>query len=237
MPAAAAWFKVPAERLIEQGRESIALLREPDLADRRAELAVVGLEGARFTFALEDAVAALEAARESQLRLSEALGEERDQDRILAEEGFRWLQRLHARGRYAAAGGADPEGQLPARLGYRSLPRARGAGVEAELSRALPEVEALLPVLQVHGVDRAFVDEGHQLARGLGRARQRTAEVHARRVEATATLRACEEALVTLLRRLVAADEAASLDLADRPLGFPLRRLAPPRKGGVRSAG
>jgi hypothetical protein len=237
MPAAAAWFKVATERLLEQGRLSLGLLRDPEGAPRRAELAVVGLEGARFTFALEDALAGLETARADQLRLSEALEDEREQDRILADEGFRWLQRLHARGRYAAAGGADPGGELPARLGYRSLPRARGAGVEAELLRVLPEVEALLPRLLPHGVDQAFLDEGQQLGRGLARARQRTADVQARRKEATAAVRAGEEALSTLLRRLVAADEAASLDLPGRPISFPLRLLAPPRKGGLRAEG
>ena len=92
MPAAAAWFKVAPERLVEQGKLSLSLLRDPENAPRRAELAVVGLEGARFTFALEDALAGLEAARAEQLRLSEALEEEREQDRIWKADTERWVR-------------------------------------------------------------------------------------------------------------------------------------------------
>ena len=229
MPAPIAAFKVSAERLLEQGRASVELLRAPEHAESRAELALVGLEGVRFTFELEDAVLSLSVARADQLQLSASLDDEREQDRILADEGFRWLQRLHARARLAAVGGADPEGELPLRLGFRALPRARGAGVEAELQRVLPELDALQERLRPHGLDEGFAEEGRQLARALQRARARTATVSARRKAATSAVRAAEQALVTSLRRLVAADEATCLERPGRARAFPLAVLCPPR--------
>lgn len=229
MPAPIAAFKVSPERLLDQARASLALLRAPENADLRADLSAVGLEGVRFTFELEDAVLALATARADQLQLSSTLDEEREQDRRLAEEGFRWLSRLHARARFAAAGGADPEGAFPQRLGYRALPRARGAGVEAELHRVLPELESLAAQLAEHGLDDGFVEEGRSLGRALRRARDRTATVADRRKSATAEVRRAEGAVVTALRRLVAADEATCLERPGRRRAFPLALLLPGR--------
>jgi hypothetical protein len=229
MPAPIAAFKVSPERLLDQARASLDLLRAPENADLRADLSSVGLEGVRFTFELEDAVLALSTARADQLQLSAALDEEREQDRLLAEEGFRWLSRLHARARLAAAGGADPEGIFPHRLGYRALPRARGAGVEAELARVLPELDGLAAILAPHGLDAGFVEEGRQLSRGLQRARARTATVADRRKTATTAVRGAEQALITALRRLVAADEATCLERPGRRRAFPLTLLLPGR--------
>ncbi len=218
-------FKVSPELLLEQGRESLKCMRGGVPSDALEALRVAGVDAVRLSYELEDALEQLGEARRQQLRLNDDLGHEREQDRLASERGFRWIQRLLARARVAIAAGGDPVGDLPNRLGFRNVPRARAQGVERELARLEEVLPGLLPRLEPFGVDRGFLEEGRLILLDLAQSRRLTAEVSLARKETTQAVRAAEHRLVGLLRTLAAADQAASVEFPGRPLAFPLRVL------------
>jgi hypothetical protein len=218
-------FKVSPELLLEQARECLSGLRGGVPLAALEALRVAGVDAVRLRYELEDALEQLEDARRQQLRLSDELEREREQDRLASERGFRWIQRLIARARVAIAAGADPVGDLPTRLGFRNIPRARAQGVERELARLDELLPSLLPRLEPYGVDRGFLEEGRLILSDLAQSRRLTAEVSQARKDTTQGVRAAENRLIGLLRTLAAADQAATVEYPGRPLAFPLKVL------------
>ena len=128
--------------LLDQGRVTLDELRAGANRPGVEALERLGFNAATVTSDLETALARASAAEADQERAKAAYLTEADEDRALAEQGYRWVQRLQARVRLYGAG--NPEASA---YEYRSLFRfgqlraARARSVVYELHR-IPEAEA-----------------------------------------------------------------------------------------------
>ncbi|MBI5495259.1 MAG: hypothetical protein HY904_09520 [Deltaproteobacteria bacterium] len=215
-------FEVSTSVLIDQARTTLRAFQAPEDAPRVAELAPEGLKAQEFKADLDKAAKELETVEADQERAKQAYQKEADEDQAVAEEGYRWVLRTHAKARsYLSDVDSDPD-DIPGKLRFGHLRSARARGVKYEMLVLLPEVTALAGKLTGVGAGPEFVAEGQDILRRLGVELQETADAKAKREALTRKVRRQEIVTSRVLRKLVAADEAASLARPERAPAFRL---------------
>lgn len=227
MPAYPSWFRVHPRTVLAQAVATSRQLADPALTVPLLDLQVVGVHGAtlrRTVDGLRDQLRAhLDWQADAEQRLSDVQAERAEAVQVF----FAWRARLFARLRFAARRGADPEGAFSQVFGYRSVPRPRAAGLVSAghaVFAALAEREASL---RPYGIDPGFVGEGRAAHERLSSLQVEVAEGLTDRKAATRAVHAaCADVKVELLA-LVAADDAAALEMGRAP-AFALAVLRPP---------
>ena len=227
MPAYASWFRVHPRTVLKQVDASIALLEAPSNTAAMVDLQLVGLDGPLFRAGLAQARAELVAQLAAQADAEQRLQAARVDRRSAASQFFAWRGRLFARLRLAARQGGDPERSFAKVFGYRKVPQLRAAGLVRHGAELFVALEVRSASLAARGVDAAFVAQGRALYRALTSHHAEVADVTAERKVASAAVQQACETIREQLLVLVAADEAAALEV-DRPVAFGLKVLRPP---------
>lgn len=229
-------YDVPTQVLLDQGRVTLDELRASANRPGVEALEGLGFDVATVTSDLETALARASAAEAEQERAKAAYLTEADEDRAVAEQGYRWVQRLHARVRlYGAENPETSAYEYRSRFRFGQLRVARARSVVYELRILIPEAEAQKAKLAAVGVNDAFIAEATQILDRLAAGRQETAGVRANRETATRAVREAEGHLSDLLHRLELADEAAALETPEAHRWFTLDIIAAER-GRVEAA-
>ncbi len=226
-------YNVPVACLTDQLRTTLDELAAEANADRVKALAEFGIDGPKFTKKLLGAYDTLVAAESNQERTKGDYDAETDEERLVAEQGYRWKLRLDARVRCYIKQHGDKDdlaGQF--RFGELHAPRARG--VRNELLIALDECKEHAAKLAPFGVTAAFVGEGKALLAKLGATTPSTA-TKAKRGKQTRGVRKSALAASQLLAQLLAADEAYALDHEDETVAFRID-LIRAEEGRIRAA-
>ncbi len=226
MPAYASWFRVHPRTVLEQVDASIGLLGAPAHTAAMVDLQLVGLDGPLFRAGLARARAELVHQLAAQADAEQRLQAARRDQRAAAEHFYGWRGRLFARLRLAARQGGDPERSFAKVFGYRKVPQLRAAGLVRHGAELFVALEVRSASLSVRGVDAEFVARGRALYRALTAHHAEVGDITAdRKVASAAVQQACETIRDQLLI-LVAADDAAALEVG-RPLAFGLKVLRP----------
>lgn len=204
-------YQVSTKALCAQGRQMVRALQAEGTRARREALSSVGIDAAELTNKIVAATEQLESLEAEQERAKEAYLQEAREDRAIVEEGYRYKLSLDARARAYIAAHGD-EDNLPGRLRFGHLTRARARGVIYELRAVLPELPALTDKLASVGIDDAFIAKGWDILARLQADKQETEEAKQARMRLTKAVRAGELALSQLLHQLDAADEAITLE-------------------------
>lgn len=212
---------VSTKVLIEQARSSSNQLKAPSMREGRDGVAAEGLKVETFQADLDQAIEDGQNAEATQERLKQKYLHEAHQDQALAQQGYRWVQRLQSKSRFAEASMAENL-ELPSRLRFGKLRSARARGVIYHLRIILPELETLRAQLAPFGIDEAFIAQGYKILADLGVERAETAEAKAEREDMTRQVRKAEKRLDQLLTQLDAADQAAALARPDARRFFSL---------------
>ena len=218
-------FNVPTVVLLDQAKAVLDEFRSPSTADIRHYMREAGFDPDRLADDLRRAYERghqLEAAQE---RAKQLVREEREEDRLAAEQGFQWIRRLHARLRLADAEGALDHVDVGRRFRFGHLPAARVRGVVYELRILMPLVHQLGDSLADYGVDAAFRREGDLRLAAVVRDRAETIDAQAERERLTEAVREAEAELVRLLRRIRSIRQIVSLDSGRELRGFALGKL------------
>ncbi len=221
-------FEVPTNVLLEQGRATLGLLEADDTLRGRQALTSIRFDVTGFIDNLRGAIAEGEVAEAEQERAKALVTREHQEDRSLAEAGFRWILRLQARVRrylVASKKASDAE-DLRGVFRFGKLRRARARGVLYELRILIPEAEEQQQTLAPFGLDEAFIEEGRNLLVALGAERSETTAAIAKRNQLTRKVQAAEERLSSLLSQLEQADHTAALETPDARRWFPLDVIA-----------
>lgn len=226
MPAFASWFRVHARQVLAQVDVSIHQLGDPAYASSVIDLASVGLDTPAFRMQLALARGALADALTAQALADDRLQAARGERALAAKRFFAWRGRLFARLRLAARQGADPERTFSTVFGYRRVPQVRAAGLVAHGESLFSALSARSASLSNRGVGAPFVAEGRALYRALVELHAEVDEVTSHRKRETAAVQEAVVAVRELLLILVAADDAAALEVGRAPM-FGLDVLRP----------
>lgn len=218
-------FNVPTAVLLDQAAFTLDELRAAASAPIRDALRASGFDVDDYITRLSAAIDAGNTLEAEQERAKAAVDQEREEDRALAQQGYRWIQRLHARLRMAEARGAMPGTNLGRRYRLAALRRPRVRGVLYKLRILLPELAGDLAALHGFGVTRALYAEGQHILDALTQDRRETAAAISTREQLTVQVREIEATITALLRELRAARDIAALDTGRTLTGFSLQIL------------
>lgn len=218
MPAYASWFRVHARRVLAQVDASLGQLSDPANASAVIDLAVVGLDTPAFRMQLSLARGALADGLAAQTLAETRLQAARTERACAAERFFAWRGRLFARLRLAARQGADPERTFSSVFGYRRVPQVRAAGLVAHGETLFAALAARAASLSSRGVAASFVAEGRALYRALVELHAEVDEATSHRKRETAAVQESVAAVREQLLILVAADDAAALEVGREPV-------------------
>ena len=227
MPAYASWFRVHPRTILAQVEASVAQLGDPVYASELVDLQVVGVDTPAFRMQLSLAGGMLADRLASQAQATARLEAARVDRTRAAEQFFSWRGRLFARLRLAARQGADPERAFAAVFGYRKVPQARAAGLVQHGDVLFLALDARAASLSSRGVTPAFVAEGRALHRALCALHAEVQEATVDRKNETVAVQVSCDAVREQLLILVAADDAAALEVGRSPV-FTLAVLRPP---------
>lgn len=216
-------FEVSTKVLVDQGQATLRQLESPQLVGALADLAQEGLVASAFTAALKSEVDSLAKLEADQERAKGAYEREAAQDRALAEQGYAWVLRTHAKVRtYINLVPEAASQDLPSRLRFGHLRSAKARGVVYELRILLPELKALAPQLARVGIDDAYLAVAEKLLTDLAADQKETEDARQHRMTLTANVRKGETEVSRLLNQLQAADAAACLANPTRGPAFGL---------------
>ena len=227
MPAYASWFRVHPRIILAQAEASIAQLADPGCAAELVDLQLVGVDTPTFRVQLTLAVGVLADHLASQAQTAARLEAARTDRARAAERFFSWRGRLFARLRLAARQGADPERSFASVFGYRKVPQARAAGLVQHGEMLFSALDARAASLSSRGMAAAFLAEGRALYRSLCALHAEVEDATADRKSETAAVQGACAAVREQLLILVAADDAAALEVGRSPV-FTLAVLRPP---------
>ncbi len=215
-------YDVPTKVLLDQCRVTLDTLAATSNAAWLTELKHQGLDSGEFMRALKNTYEVTIAAEATQEHLKEECAKEARDNQAAAEEGYRWLQRVQARGRnYLATEDVDPA-DIAGKLRFGKLHNSRARSVMYEMRVILPELADIKATLKPYGLTDALINEGRALLKRLSIELTEAADADTRRRAATKKVREAELTLTRLLDRLLTADESAALE---RPENEPHFRL------------
>lgn len=208
--------------LIAQAESIVTAMDLPENAD-----AVASLEKEKlpkdFSTRLAVAVRELIRAESDQERIKTEYLRETKEDRVLAEQGAKWIKRLQAKARVYLSTRERDELDLAGQLRFGQLRNTASRGVTYELRILIPEAREHRTLL---GLDPAFIVEGYEILRLLGIDLKETAAVKQQRKAMTTRVRQGELAVTRLLGQMRAADESAAFERVNGGLAFPLTIIA-----------
>lgn len=211
-------FRVPTKVLIAQGEATAFAMKLADNAEALGRLEKEGLPK-NLAERIEASTQALISAEVEQERAKAQSLRQRKFDRALADQGFLWVKRLHARGRmYLATQGSDTI-DMAEQLRFGQTKNKNVRGAVYALRDLVPEAGEQQAVL---ALDDAFLTEGAETLRKLGVSMKATALALKNQQAITAQVRAGDVALSQLLDQVRIADEAASLAAPQGQATFPL---------------
>lgn len=218
-------FNVPAAVLLDQAAFTMEELRGPNNRPTLQAMRKSGFDVDDFVHRFESTLQRALDVHTRQEKSKALVNQEREEDRTLAEAGYRWIRSLHARLRLADARGMLSSVNIGRtfRFGVLRAPRVRG--VLTELRVQVAELDKVTDDLSAVGITPTFREQGRALLDNLTRDRAETADATSRRAHLTQELRELEEKLIALIRELRAMRSVVNIDTDKKLPGFSLTKL------------